>query len=437
MNNDQAFVFLDTMMYLHWQPVENIPWPDVLGNKAVTIVVPYITVHELDEHKCTHPSQKIRDRAASQLKTIHECITQGRPLREGVTLKDFKCSIDYDYSASGLDRNWNDDVLIAAILDFKNMNADTRVVLLSNDTGPKLHAHRFGIECIDLDEKYRIPPEEDLVLKENRELKNEILRIQAASPQLAVCFQDNESSSFQKYTLKRVKESTVMGKDEMAAKLRAKFPKMSPPLLPAPKSPLASHSIISGLEYSIIPKREYERYNDDVDEYIARYLAYHKELINYRARSERMISLAIAVRNTGGAPAEDVDVHIHFPDGFEMFTDDNLPDEPSAPIPPQKPRTSTEILRSQIKIPNLAADLFRPPFHSSTPNTFRLDRTNSYDLKDHLARIKHGYIIKLRTLHIVFNSYDEAASFGINYLLSAANMPTSAKGQLNIVIERA
>src|SRR5690606_14834536 len=86
---------------------------------------------------------------------------------------------------------------------------------------------------------------------------------------------------------------------------------------------------------SQISDSEYERYNRERDKYFKQCEVYFSDLRAYQQQC--CAELNLFVRNEGGAPAEDVDLLIHFPDGFELYTEDDLPEEPEAPRPPSEP----------------------------------------------------------------------------------------------------
>lgn len=70
------------------------------------------------------------------------------------------------------------------------------------------------------------------------------------------------------------------------------------------------------------------------------------------------------------------------------------------------------------------------------PSSFRLKKTNSYDISDHFARIKHGTTENLPELTLVFDSFDEASSFNCDYTIRVGNLPEPIAGKLHFVIEK-
>ena len=68
-------LFLDSMLYLHYRAVEEIDLCAQFRTDTLTVVIPRIVLRELDKHKTTHPSSKVRERARRILKKIEQWTT--------------------------------------------------------------------------------------------------------------------------------------------------------------------------------------------------------------------------------------------------------------------------------------------------------------------------------------------------------------------------
>jgi hypothetical protein len=55
--------FLDTNIYLHYQLFDQIKWPEVLKASEVTIVIPPITLRELNRQKELNTRSRVKQRA--------------------------------------------------------------------------------------------------------------------------------------------------------------------------------------------------------------------------------------------------------------------------------------------------------------------------------------------------------------------------------------
>ncbi len=432
--------FIDSMVYLHYRSIEHIDLAAVLGVKTVSLIIPRITLRELDKHKNTHRSGKIRDRARKVLQKI-ERWTAGEEVRPGVSAEFLPVTPSVDYAKLGLNPDWNDDVLIATVFQYKASHPDEVVILVTQDSGPRMTASHLGLNAVELPPEYRLPIEPDPLEAENRELARTIEKLQNALPRLIVCFAgSDEPESHARFFLRPPPGSM---EDQIARKLdelRAKLPKQHPPEAIPPKEK-SSMSVLQSQLVALshidpIAPEEYERYNQGVDTYLNAYGQYMRDTWELQAATRRSIRFEIEIRNTGTAPAGDVDVHLHFPDGFRLFSEDDLGEIPKEPRPPRRPRTRMQMMMDSIgRIPTF--DFPRPSLPGfEMPTSFKIKRTGSYDVTDHFTRIKHGDNVILPEMFLTFDSYESASSFSCDYVIRPANLPEPITGQLHFVIER-
>ncbi len=431
-------VFLDSMIYLHYRSIEEIGLPSVLHTDSVTIVIPRVTLRELDKQKNTHQSSTVRNRARRILKKIEQWTSGQASVRQGVSVEFFPVVPTINYAKHGLNAQWSDDVLIASILEYRGTHSTEQIVLITQDSGPRLTAHQLGITVAELPEDMKLPEELSPLEIENRELSRMLERLQNALPQLTVCFAgSNEPETHARFSLPPPPDTM---EDEIARKindLRSRLPKQYPPKAP---SPAPRDSLTSLCEQYLaldpIPPEEYDRYNRDVDAYLAEYEQYMRETWEQNVALRRTIRFQIEIRNTGSAPADDVDILLHFPDGFTLMTGDDVPDLSKEPRPPRKPRSRMEMLTDSIgRIPNFTMpSLAIPDFRM--PTSFNIERTGSYRVTDHFTRIKHGASVQLPEMFLTFNSYELAKSFHCDYTVRPANLPDPVGGEIHFVIER-
>ncbi len=339
-NGVQMKVFFDTMVFLHYRSLDELNLVDVLGPPPHTVLVPRVTLRELDKHKNTHSSSRIRERARKMLKKIEQWAA-GEEIRPGVSMEFLAGMPTMDYQKLGLNPDWSDDVLIASVLQYKADNPDdASVTLVTQDSGPRITASQLGVHVLELPEECKLPAEPDPFEAENRELLRTISALQNALPKLTVSFAGSEEPKHHASFLLPTPPDSM--EHEIARKikeLKTKLPKQHPPqeTPPNPKSPLSlMQAQLAGLSYmGPIPPEEYERYNQGVDEYLRSYERHMRDTWEVQAAVRRSIRFEIEIRNIGTSPAEDVDVLLHFPDGFRLFSEGDLPDIPKAPRPPR------------------------------------------------------------------------------------------------------
>jgi hypothetical protein len=115
----ERFAFIDTTIFLHYQPFDAIDWPAILGAKRVALVLAPITISELNDKK-DEQNPKLRPRAASVIKKLETLWSKEPPaeVRPGVELilQDVEPSIDY--GAHELDYRCQDDRLLSGTAEY-------------------------------------------------------------------------------------------------------------------------------------------------------------------------------------------------------------------------------------------------------------------------------------------------------------------------------
>jgi len=433
-------VFLDTMIYLHYIEVDKIDFNVLLSDDNVHILVPRITIQELDKHKNTHESQKIRDRAAKRLDFIQKVLsTDTHQIHPGVVIEYLHERPTINYDSYGLDTRWNDDVLLSSIIQFKQKNPEANVLLITQDTGPKLSCLHLKIQSLELPDKYKLPSEEDPLIRENRQLRNDLLKLQMASPKLILSLKGLEDNcDFLRITLEHASMMNEKSKNELLSEMTKTYPKMTYPRINNTLSKQVGVNL-GGFWDNIMPESEFTRYNNEVDAYREKYSEYLDKLATFKTLPDRTLRLNIEIRNIGQQPADDVDIQIHFPDGFLMYSNEDFANEPFPPTIPQKPRDKMQIMVDQAN-KGLGFNILDIPRHfpniPKIDNSFSLDKTNSYLLKKHFKRIKHGQLERIDPVFIVFESFNDAKSFKFGYSISAANMRETIDSTFHIVIEK-
>lgn len=438
-------VFFDTMIFLHYRSLEELCLIDILGPPPHIVLVPRITLRELDKHKNTHSSSRIQERARKMLKKI-ERWAAGEEIRPGVSMEFLAGIPAVDYRKLGLNPDWSDDVLIASVLQYKaDYPDDSSVALVTQDSGARIIASQLGVQVLELPEECKLPKEPDPLVAENRELLRKISALQNALPKLVVSFVGPEAPEHHAtFVLPAPMDSM---NDEIIHKIKeakGKFPKQHPQQA-APLNKKSSVSLVQaqlvGLNIASISAEEYERYNRDVDEYLRSCERYIRAAWEIQAALRRTIRFKIEIGNTGTSPAQDVDVLLHFPDGFRLFSEEELqglPYEiPEEPLPPQKPRTILQMMTDSIGPIHHLDFSPLPDFGMPSYNSFSIERTQGgYDVHEHFLSIKHGDRAVLPEMFLTFDSYESAGSFSCQYTIRPANVPTPITGDLHFVIER-
>ena len=431
----QLNAFLDTNTFLHFPRLDQLDWPALLHSTGVRLIVAPVVIRELNRHKDFPTSLKTRERAAAVLRALDEWSERPWPvfIRNSVELQFRVQDPLIDFATFNLSRDIADDHLIASILEY-NSEADPGATrLVTADLGLKLKAKSHAIVVIQLLANLRLPDELLPEEKKRRELESEVMRLRNRLPRVKILFNTNEPQ------LRVQLPSSDLPKLETpsAVELRAKYPKMEMPTVPLPR---ASEQFLTVL--SAIPAEDIEKYNDHLDLFYAAHAEYVVGLERLHALLANTLRLDILAVNEGTCPAHDLDIFLHFPDGFALVTESGLPKKPTKPNPPRRPETLAERMAfavQAVQVPNVFARVpsLNLPEISRPTNVSRpmIRRTNSYDVKVSIVMLKHGFVEALEPLYVIFESNERIGSFTVDYRVHASNLPDASEGHLHVIVD--
>jgi hypothetical protein len=415
------YIFIDTNIFLHFQDFRKIDWNKEAKLKECTLIIAPIVIDELDEKKIG--TTRIGNKAREVLNIIENLIDRAT-LNENVGIEVLlEKPLQKIYHVNGLNFKEQDHRLIASIIDFKQKRQVSDVILCTNDIGPRLRAKQYGITSLKLSDKYLLPDQESETEKKIRKLEQENTKLKNKIPKIALTF-DN-SQEFVKIKTENFELRNYDDyKTQCLEEIKQKFPYMEH--ADSFKNPLA------GLMAMTPDSNQINSYNKNLDKYFKEYEDAIMQIYEREKRRKLTFEINLKVTNSGTIPAEDVDIHLHFPDGFELFESDELDEEIELPEPPIKPRNKFDF--SYHGIPS--SSIISPQINLGTNLNFNkptIKKTNSYIVDFDREHLKHGYSEELESLSVVFESYEEIQNFQIDYVLSAGNMPEKLKGKLNVI----
>jgi rRNA-processing protein FCF1 len=430
-------VFLDTNTLLHYRSIDEVDWCEIVADREVSVVVAASTVAELDRQKFAHNLSKLRKRAASVVARLQRFSEQATPikLRDGATL-NFEVLADAssrDASVSGTP----DDQLIESALRCLREDPGASIAIVTADLGLRLKAKQRDIRVITLPDELKRPDELDASEARIRELERRVADLSRNLPLPRLGFADG--ADFARFEMRRGERLGELG-------IEVKIEVFSKNYSPWTEANTAGRAGMSHLESAVlsmagggIDPSEGERYNRDRLAAIKAMREFYRELAIFEDLNERTLRLDLSLLNDGTAPADDIDVSLFLPDGFELFDEDDRPQPPAEPEPPVRPRNRFEMIMpfASLGLPKLELPLYGG--HSLMPqnvsaNTIR--RSNSYVVEAHIRRVKHGQSASLDPLWVVVDSFESAKSFAVRYEIQAANVPSTVNGLLNVVIQR-
>lgn len=432
-------IFMDTMVYLHYKPVSEMNFKELFGVEEVTLQVPRVTIRELDGHKDSHSSNRVRDRSRGILQDIEKAIAGGGHIKPGMFLKHCLINPSKTIETHGLEAAWNDDRLVATVLDFSVTVPGERVILITQDTGAKITCAHLGVEYSELPEKYKLPPEQDEHERELKKLRAQIQRLQTALPRIKFGFGPEQEEVF------RV-NITASGTEDIESEISRKISDLEidvPELIKSSSSATVMNLLPFTQLGALMPSdEEYNRYNSERIKYFGKYERYMRDSFSRSRRLSLSFQFDLSISNVGTCPAEDVGVWLHFPDGFILCNVDDLEEEVGEeliePVRPPEPRSVVELFRSNAFLGASGSHLF-----SNYPATFNdisirsratVKRTNSYEVERDFIKVKHGVSESFSTLVVLFESFEQVKSFSAEYRITVGNLPEAVTGQLNFVI---
>jgi hypothetical protein len=407
----------------------DINWSKITNSTSVLLIVCPAVSSELDKKKHSDNDINIRNRAQRVISKMSKMATSNLiyKIEKNLDLLFISREPSIDWEKEGLSAKIPDDRIIASILEQKNYF--NNIILISSDLGLKLKARNKEIKCISLPDEYLLKIKKDKRQKEIEKLRNKIAFLENRLPILKLkILADNEPADFIKITINRV---TNPSKDELMKKVRVIKDELK-------YKPAQKFGILTDL--LLYTKDEIERYEKDLDKYTEGMLKYYQEEYKFKEIQSRLIKLKFVIINVGNQPAEDIEIFTNFPDGFIMFSEDELAKKPKEPEKPSPPRTQQEMIFNFQKslIPSFPSS-YIPSIITSNINQNlssgpKIRKTNSYEVKYGLDKLKHGIQKYLKPVYILFESINLAKSFKISYSILADNLPEPSNGNLNIVI---
>jgi hypothetical protein len=415
-------LLLDTNIFLHYRSIDEWDWIRVSGSPSVTLLIAPIVIRELNKHKDSPRNKKLRDRADAALKKLRIWSKNGpdRKLRENVYIEFLQSDPSLDFGEFGLVRDVADDWLVAHAIQLAASPTAKERALVTADLGLEMKAARH-ITCTEPPAEYKLPEEPTAEEKKLQELERTLREFQNAAPAIHLAFeQDSTSTTVLCYEHLVPPDLDI---DPVVRKQIAKYPKRHV----SPSNPNATGlaSLLAGLSTTSAD------YDSELDTYFQEYRQHLNEMKKVSQWYSRATPFRVYAFNTGGAPAEDVDIKIHFPDGFLVLKEKQLPKFPEEPEPPETPE---ERMNSRFNLPTLyspALDHYRmPDISPKNVNLLTVKKTNSHDATFHIVRLKHQGAEALPTVYLKFDS--EPFSFSVDYRMVAGNIPNPVTGSLHV-----
>jgi hypothetical protein len=287
----------DTNIFLHYQPLDQIPWPKLANATTVDIVLVSQVLRELDDKK-NGESPRLRQRAQRALAQIDAWLPPGALVASIADSARLRVRVQEPQQIIGLDFAVGDDRIVAAAMELRT-EASTPTIVVTGDVGMRFKAEARGLTIMRLPEQYRVRDDEQ---KKEAQAPRYIARLRpgALDPQRDVL----ELNAFLSVGL----SAQHLLNDALLALERARDSSNSFRGM----RDLYTVGLADNGEPSVAA---YERYVSDIREYDKRHAA--------------ILEMRVGVVNEGDGPADDITAQFFFPHG--MYVTDHgfaLPEAP-------------------------------------------------------------------------------------------------------------
>lgn len=423
------YIFIDSNIFLHCQFFDQIDWLNVCSSDTCKLIISPVIIDELDKNKLGN--SKIGKRARNTLLIIEEYFENNvSEIREKVFFEVINNKPSKSiYDEYELNFEEQDHKFLASIIEYKNQHPNIEIYLCSNNIGPRLRAKQFQIGILKLPSKYLLPAKDTDKDKKIRKLEEENLLLKTKIPKTKLEFENG--NDFIKIKI----DTSEHEKDEFIevelSKLKKEYSYLESQEQNNDDNSIPS--IFKGLNSFSLSDNQINDYNSKLEEFFKKYEEFLYNQYGYERKNQLAIRIKIFLVNTGTTPAEEIDIHLHFPNGFELMQIEDFQRPPKKPEAPYKPK-------SRFDFSNLGITAFMPNFTSNLSdlniNKPSIKKTNSYDVDFYRKHLKHHYKNQLDELVAIYRNFNDMINFSIDYEISVANMPESIVGKLSIIYEK-
>jgi hypothetical protein len=178
MNYDHI-VILDTNIYFHFQPIQNIPWESVVGVGTVLILLIPQNMIEIDKRK---RDGKLHKRARDVGAIARKIIESGEnyPLSPRLHV-GYASDVRVDWEGLDLDRSEGDHRMIGEAVSIPGI-PNQKLQFFGHDSYPIGLAKRYGLVSRFVSDEYLLPPEPHPLERELAAAKERLAIAESSQP---------------------------------------------------------------------------------------------------------------------------------------------------------------------------------------------------------------------------------------------------------------
>jgi len=436
-----TYIFVDTNIFLHFRFFVEIPWGKLFSKEYQVVLAP-VVLDEIDKHQRNN-NPKIATRAKKVLLRIEQLVAN--PVEFPIQYITKRPHLK-TFQKFQLDRQEQDDCILAAIIEFRVRHPNDEIIFVSNDTGPRFRASSLGIKSSQLPDELQNPIEDSEEIKRIKTLTQENNKLKNALPKLSLTFEDDslvykhklgsEVQSEHEFVASHYevmsKEFSFLTYEDPEVKRREQQAKFDPN---ASLSEQIRHMGFNDiLGFDSLTEKQVDDYNKHLVVFQRNYRSHLKDTYLFDKITALTLPIKIKMHNKGNAPASDIDIWLHFPDGFTVINEYEFPLKPKESAPPFKPKHRLDFgTLNHIYTPNLhnlSQSVSLPTMNVSRPE---IRKTNSYEVDIKHISLKHFQHTSLDTLLVIYPSFSDVISFTIDYKIIANNVPEPVTGSLSVI----
>lgn len=307
-------IFIDANIFIEMKDLRSLDWPALFPDiEEVRIVVSMHVVKELDKLK-TDRSERRRKRARAALQLLDglsssdQIVLRETPYRVTLELAFPRAHRWADFHL--LDESDPDDRFVAHVLE------DGEAILVSDDSGPRIKASRYGARALQPPQSFRLPPEESPDQKKVRELTNVIKDMEDKRPRMTLKL----GCSGEPIVLNR--PVLVPMPDDLQADLVRRILHVNPKLKKPEDSPL------NALNSRPVRSFDWAKYEILYGEYVEKVKRHVREIHHKLNGMPLALEVPFEIINAGRVTLVNADVSIRLEGNARLYVqEDDDPDE--------------------------------------------------------------------------------------------------------------
>jgi rRNA-processing protein FCF1 len=419
--------FLDTNTLIHYKFLDEIDWVHELEDTEINLIICSTVLSELEKKKLYDADLNVRNRCKTIVSKLSQILdTEDRKIKKNVNITFVEFEPILDWAIYQLSKEISDDRILATIL-----NSNKNAILVTHDLGLKLKAKSLGVTVKSLSKTLFVELKKDKKDEKIKQLESEILRLKSINPKLVLRFEYDKQYTNKYCFIKRKEvpydhQRTLLQIARQRDLLKYIDPKRA-----------LYNTMLEKMAVDIykVQDDEINRYENEVNEHLQKLEYYYKKEWEYKETMKHFFSINLLLLNEGTAPAINIDIFLHFPDGFEMYNESDMPSSPKKPIAPEKPQTVIQKMQRGLFSVNATIPSLIFPHHIqdsiSQENHPSIKKTNSYDVHYQFEELKHT--LPLLPLFIFYKNKEDISSFSFSYKIIANNYPEPFEDNLHII----